>query len=87
MLSIEIWSICLFVFGVVGHTLNMYVFTRPKLMKNPCVRYFLASTLSGYLVVFLTIPLRMLQISYNIDVLIYSISLCRFLSYIFVCIR
>ncbi len=79
---VKIWSIGLFIFGTVGNALNIYVFTRPKFRSNPCIRYFLAMTLSGYAVVCLNVPLRLLQIDYNIDVFISSLPMCRFLSYI-----
>jgi hypothetical protein len=87
IIFIQIWNICMFALGAVGHALNIYVFTRPKLRHNPCARYFLASTFSGYAVVCLTTPLRVLQISYNIDVFIYSLRMCQILSYILPCFR
>ena len=87
ILCIKIWSFCLFILGLIGHTLNIYVFTRPKFRFNPCTRYFLASTLSGYAVVCLIVPLRLLQISYNVDVFISSFIMCHILTYILACIR
>ncbi len=87
IIFVQVGSACFFAFGLVGHTLSIYVFTRPKLRRNPCICYFLASTLSGYAVVLLTLPLRLLQISYNIDVFIYSLPMCQFLSYFLVYIR
>jgi hypothetical protein len=76
IIFIQIWSVCIFALGVVGHAFSIYVFTRRELRSNPCSRYFLASTLSGYVVVCFTVPLRMLQISYNINVFIYSLPVC-----------
>ena len=83
---IQVWSICLFTLGVTGHTLSMYVFTRPEFRSNSCARYFLASTLSGCGVVCLTIPLRLFQTVYNIDVFKYSL-ICQILSYMLPCFR
>ncbi len=82
VIFVQIWSLGLFTFGIVGNSLNIYVFTRPKFRSNPCIRYFLAMTLSGYAVLYFNVPLRLLQISYNIDVFISSLPMCRFLSYI-----
>lgn len=87
VLSIKIFSFTFIFFGMIGHILNIYILTRPKFRHDPCTRYFLASTLSGLVVVCITFPLRLLQISYNIDVFIYSTALCRFLSYILPCFR
>ncbi|CAF1227478.1 unnamed protein product [Rotaria sp. Silwood1] len=83
----QIWFFSLFIFGVIGHTLSIYVFTRRQFRSNPCTRYFLASTIFGCAVVYLTIPLRLLQTVYNVDVFIYSHLGCRILSYIFNCFR
>jgi hypothetical protein len=42
----------MFIIGFVGHSLNICVFTRPTFRYNPCVRYLLASSISGYLIIF-----------------------------------
>lgn len=87
VIFIQTWSVSLFILGAVGHALNIYIFTRPKFRLNPCARYFLASTLSGYGVVCFTLPLRLLQTSYDIDVFISSLPMCKILSYILPCFR
>jgi len=84
---IKIWSITFFALGVVGHALNIYVFTRREFRSNPCARYFLALTLSGCGVVYVSLPLRLLQTAYNINVFVYSLLSCKFLSYILPCFR
>jgi hypothetical protein len=84
---IKVWSIGLFALGVVGHALNIYVFTCSEFRSNPCARYFLALTLSGCGVVYVTLPLRLLQIVYNINVFVYSRLSCQILSYILPCFR
>lgn len=87
ILCIQIWSFCLFTLGLIGHSLNIYVFTRPKYRGNSCARYFLASSASGYAVVCLIIPLRLLQICYQIDVFVSSVAMCSILSYLLGFIR
>lgn len=83
ILCIKIWSYCLFIFGMIGHTLNIYVFTRPKFRKNPCVLYLLAATIFGYGTASFVTLIRMLQISYRIDIFAYSSLSCQIVSYIF----
>ncbi|CAF4135098.1 unnamed protein product [Adineta steineri] len=83
----QITSIIFIVIGAVGHTLSIYVFTRPEFLPNPCARYFLASAISGSIVVYTIVPIRMLQFGYNINLLIYSTSVCQVLSYFLVCAR
>ncbi|CAF0817229.1 unnamed protein product [Adineta steineri] len=73
----QIWCYSMFTFGIIGHTLSIYVFTRTVLRSNPCSRYFLASTISGSCVVMITIPLRLLQLRYNINVFTNSIIVCK----------
>jgi hypothetical protein len=81
---IQIWSVTVFVFGVIGHALSIYVFTRPTLRSNSCTRYFLASTIAECFVVYIIIPLRLLQTVYYINAFIYSEFLCQILSYLLV---
>ena len=83
----QVWCFGFLIFGTIGHTLNIYIFTRPKFRSNPCVRYFLASTLFGYELVLIDIPLRMLQGCYNVNIFAYSIEMCKFLSYTTSCCR
>ncbi len=33
------WSIIMFIVGLIGHSLNISVFSRPTLCSNPCIRY------------------------------------------------
>jgi hypothetical protein len=75
------WSVIMFTLGIVGHTLSIYVFTRPTLRRNPCARYFLASAVAGYCITCVTIPLRTLQLGYNINTFVYSVPLCKILSF------
>lgn len=87
VIFIEILSYTFIVFGVVGHALSIYTFTRLKFRRNPCAYYLLAATLSGYPIVCFTIPLRLLQISFNIDVYASSTLFCKIVIYALVSIR
>lgn len=87
ILSMKIWLSSLLILGVIGHTMNIYVFTRSKFRHNPCTRYFLAATISGYIVVLFTIPVRFLQLGSTTDIFASSLGLCQFLSYFLACIR
>ncbi|CAF1461951.1 unnamed protein product [Adineta steineri] len=87
IISTQVFGISLFIIGVIGHTLSIYVFTRRIFRSNPCVCYFLASTLSGCVVVYINIPLKLLQVGYNIDVFTYSVAMCQSLTYILNSVR
>ncbi len=76
----QIWSLLLICLGTIGHSLNIYVFTRPRLRSTPCVRYFLASTLTGFGVTYVNVLLRLLQVLYNIDAFGYSTASCKILT-------
>jgi hypothetical protein len=78
----QIWSYLLIVLGTIGHSLNIYIFTRPILRPNPCVCYFLASTITGFSVIYITVLLRFLQLRYNIDAFAYSSTSCKILTFI-----
>lgn len=84
---VQVWCITLFLLGAIGHALNIYVFTRRRFRSNPCARYLLASTLAGYGILYGTLPLRLLQTAYNIDVFVYSVLTCQILTYLLNCFR
>lgn len=81
------WCIIMFILGLIGHSLNISVFTRPTLWPNPCIRYLMASAISGHLIIFVNLPIRLLQYGYNINLFIYSVVLCKTLPYVFSWIR
>ena len=83
----QYWSIVMFIFGLIGHSLNMSVFSRPTLWSNPCIRYLMASTINGYLLTFVVLPIRLLQNGYNINVFTFSIFLCKILTYLLSCTK
>ncbi|CAF1265042.1 unnamed protein product [Didymodactylos carnosus] len=73
----------LFLLGFIGLTLNTLVFTRRVLLQNSCARYFLASTIANYLVVYFVIPSRVLSDGFNVDPGTYSLGYCKFRFYIY----
>ncbi len=83
----QYWSIIMFIVGLIVHSLNIIVFTRPTLWSNPCIGYLMASAIAGYLILCINLPVRLLQVGYNINLFIPSVILCKTLSYIFSCMR
>jgi hypothetical protein len=79
---IRVVSYLLICLGTVGHSLSIYVFTRPTLRSNPCSRYFLASTLTGFFVTYVNVPLRLISAGYNIDIFGFSSTSCKILTYV-----
>jgi hypothetical protein len=75
------WNPSMFGLGIVGHSLSIFVFTRPALRSNPCGIYFLASSICGFFVVCVILPLRYFQNGYNINAFSTSVVTCKVLSY------
>ncbi|CAF1360826.1 unnamed protein product [Adineta ricciae] len=84
----QFYSYFLICFGTIGHLLNIYVFTRPILYSNPCARYFLAATISGFLVATINIPMRLVQSTYPMyNPFGYSTASCKILTYATACVK
>ncbi|CAF1381049.1 unnamed protein product [Adineta ricciae] len=83
----RIWTFSMIGLGVIGHILNVYVFTRRSLWSNECTWYFFAATISGIVVIIANAPLRLLQIGFSIDPFGYSIVTCKFFSYLLFGVR
>ncbi|CAF4104502.1 unnamed protein product [Adineta steineri] len=81
------WAFVLIALGTIGHSLSIYVFTRPILRSNPCACYFLSATIIGLFVTYVNTPLRLLQYIYNYDVFKYSTASCKILTWILLCAR
>ncbi len=78
MMFIRCYCYLIMPLGTVGHLLNIYVFTRPSLRSNPCVMYFLAATVFGFLIVCHNLPVRLIQVGYtDMDPSAYSILFCK----------
>jgi len=79
---LEVFSYLLICLGTVGHSLSIYVFTRPTLRLNPCSRYFLASTITGIFVTYVNVPMRLIQNVYNYDIFALSSTSCKMLTFV-----
>ncbi|CAF0734527.1 unnamed protein product [Adineta steineri] len=84
----QFWSYSLLCLGIIGHSLNIYVFTRPILRSNPCTHYFLAATItSGFMTIF-NFPLRLIQYMYPAyNPFGYSTASCKVLTFMVMCAR
>ena len=84
----QFWSYLLIGLGTIGHSLNIYVFTRPILRSNPCTRYLLAATISGIIVIYFNVLFRLIQVIYPAySPFGYSTTSCKILSFIVFCAR
>lgn len=78
MMFIRCYCCLAMAFGLVGHLLNIYVFTRPSLRSNPCTRYFLAATAIGMITTLYTLPIRLIQSGFiDTDPGSYSMVFCK----------
>ena len=84
---VRCWCPIVFILGIIGHSLSIYVFTRPTLRLNPCARYFLASAIAGYFIILINIPIRTLQWGYGIEYITYSIATCKIVTFLLVWMR
>ncbi|CAF1401897.1 unnamed protein product [Adineta ricciae] len=73
----RIWCYSIIILGIIGHMSSIYVFTRPSFRSNSCIWYFFGATISGICVVTITIPIRLLQAGYNINLLANSLVVCK----------
>jgi hypothetical protein len=64
-------------FGIISNILNIYVFTRPALVRNSCCMYFLSSSVAALIYTVINLPLRILQMGYNIDPTAYILVICK----------
>ena len=72
------------IFGTIGLTLNILIFTRRSLFHNSCVQYLLCNTLSNFIVLYWVIVTRILSDGYGNDLSLRSDAFCRiryFLTY------
>jgi len=73
----------MFILGLIGHSLNICIFTRPALRFNPCTQYFLASAIAGYAIIFVVLPVRLLQLGYSLSLFLSSVAMCKLLTFFF----
>jgi hypothetical protein len=78
VMFVKCWALIMLVLGTIGHSLSIYVFTRPTLRANPCCRYLLMATFAGLFVTCFNQPVRLLQVAYNnIDPAARSLAFCK----------
>lgn len=81
------FCIIMFILGFIGHSLNIYVFTRPIFYSVPCARYLLTSSIIGYFIIFVNLPIRFVQFGYNWSLFATAIGMCKVFSFLFFLIR
>ncbi|CAF1498121.1 unnamed protein product [Didymodactylos carnosus] len=69
------------IFGMIGNTLNIIIFTRPLLRSNSCAHYFLVASCDNLLTIFLYFIPDLLSKVYGIDATNYSTILCKLRDY------
>jgi hypothetical protein len=78
MMFIRYFCYLMIPLSVLGHSMSMYVFTRPSIRSNPCCMYFLAATIFGLLNACIILPMRLVQSNYAyMDPTVYSSINCK----------
>jgi hypothetical protein len=67
----------LMLIGTIGCILNLIVFTRKKLRKNPCSIYFIAYNIANLLYIYSSLLSLMLDVGYNIDPSSHYLIICH----------
>ncbi|UJR32846.1 hypothetical protein I4U23_020308 [Adineta vaga] len=75
------FSICIFLFGTIGNILNCFVLSRPSLRSNPCVFYFLISSIANMISIACGLTTRILS-GWNMDPTTTSVYACKFRAFI-----
>ncbi|CAF4671612.1 unnamed protein product [Rotaria sp. Silwood1] len=73
--------ILLIIFGTIGNTLNLFIFTRPKLLRSSCTLYFIAVSIDNILAIYLAVLYRLLIDGFSIDVGSLSPIICKLRAY------
>ncbi len=74
-------GVILFVFGNLSCILNIIVFTRKTLSKNPCSTYFIAANIFNFLYINSTLLATIFEVGFNISVTTKYIVPCRLTYY------
>ena len=72
-----------FIFGLIGNICNIYLFTRPALLRTSSSLYLLATSISNLFIMIFVIPFRLFADGFNLDPTSYSLLSCRIISYIY----
>lgn len=70
------------IFGLIGNILNVFIFTRRSLIKNPCIMYLLSTTIVNFNVLIFGCFIRGLTDVFGIDLLSTNLPFCRIRYYI-----
>ncbi|CAF0742709.1 unnamed protein product [Adineta steineri] len=84
-IAVEATRVVLILFiilGTIGNVLNLFIFTRPTLLKSPCTLYLLAASIDNILVIYTTLLTRLLANGFSIDITITSNAVCKLRSYV-----
>ena len=66
-----------FIPGGIGLMLNVFVFTRASLRREPCAVYFFWSTCYSLFVVFIILPVRIFAVIFNMDMANDNLGICK----------
>ena len=78
----KVLLILLIIIGTVGNTLNLFIFTRPFLLKSSCTLYMIAASIDNLLVIYTSLLTRLLSTGFSIDIAAFSNFTCRFRFYV-----
>ncbi|CAF1106723.1 unnamed protein product [Rotaria sp. Silwood1] len=81
----RITPIPIVVLGCMGNILNILVFTRQRLIKNPCSTYFLCSSIANLIVLIFGLVSRFFSDGLGIDPVSTNLGFCRFRYFILHC--
>ncbi|UJR22986.1 hypothetical protein I4U23_026013 [Adineta vaga] len=71
-------SIPVFICGIIGNIFNILIFTRPRLIKNPCSTYFFWASVANINVLLFGLVSRFLSDGFGIDPVSNNLGFCRF---------
>ncbi len=74
------------IFGTIGNALNIFIFTRPVLLRASCTLYLLAGSIDNILVIYTSLLTTLLANGFSIDITITSNITCKtryYFSYVF----
>ncbi|CAF1105118.1 unnamed protein product [Adineta steineri] len=72
-----------FIFGIVGNTLNIFLFIRSVLSRTSSSVYLLSGCIGDLSVTIFVIPFRFFADGFNLDLTSYSLFSCRLVSYLY----
>ncbi|CAF1288579.1 unnamed protein product [Adineta ricciae] len=76
-----------FLLGSISLVLNIIIFTRPTLRRQPCAIYFLTSSCLSLFVIYVILPVRIVSNSFNEDLANYYLFVCKTEFFLFFSVR